>query len=355
MTRLPLFLGFVLLTPLAAMAADTFENGDFGDCVVFPDSEGNHVEVHHGGIIFAEGKYWWYGQTFHRVPKGPNVWPATETGVCMYSSNNLFDWKYEGVVLACTPSGELEGPMRFERAKILYNDRTKKFVMWFHYIGKGSGPTLPVGRADAGVATCDKINGNYQWHGYQRPLGPNMTVKDCTLFKDDDGQAYFIFASYSVDRPGDFRMYVARLSGDYLKTAEVHEIADSKRREAPAMIKKNGYYFLITSGVSGFRPNAARCHRAENILGPYTDIGEFCRGPKKEITFNSQSTFILELHDKPGHFIFMGDRWNRENMRYSSHVWLPLEFPANDTIEMHYHRSWDTHFRNIPVQKRKTP
>ena len=227
--------------------------------------------------------------------------------------------------------------------------------MWFHYIGKGAGPTLPVGRADAGVATCDKINGHYQWHGYQRPLGPKMTVKDCTLFKDDDGQAYFIFASYSVDRPGDFRMYIARLSDDYLRTIEVQEIANSERREAPAMIKKNGCYFLITSGVSGFRPNAAGCHRAKNILGPYTDVGEFCRGPKREITFNSQSTFVLELHDKPGCFIFMGDRWNRENMRYSSHVWLPLEFPANDTIEMHYHRSWDTHFRNIPVQKRKTP
>ena len=129
--RLPLFLGFVLLTPLATMAADTFENGDFGDYVVFPDSEGNHVEVHHGGIIFAEGKYWWYGQTFRDVPKGNRVWPATKIGVEMYSSEDLVRWKYEGVVLPCQPTGELEGPMRFERVKILYNERTRRYVMWF--------------------------------------------------------------------------------------------------------------------------------------------------------------------------------------------------------------------------------
>jgi len=344
MNKLSLLLIFFLLTPLAATAADTFKNGDFADCVVCPDANGNHVEVHHGGIIFVDGRYWWYGQTFHRVPKGRGIWPATKTGVVMYSSENLFGWKYEGVILACQPSGDLEGPMRFERAKILYNDKTKRFVMWFHYIGKNPPNVVNVGTADAGVASCDKINGTYKWHGYQRPLGPKMTVKDCTLFEDEDGQGYFIFDSYPTDRSTTRCIHIARLSDDYLRTTEIRKIPNAERREAPALIKKNGYYFLITSGVSGFTPNAGKYFRARNIFGPYEDLGNFCRGPRSEITFNSQSTFVLELNDRPGSFIFSGDRWNRENMRYSSHIWLPLEFPTRDTVEMRYQQEWDMRF-----------
>ena len=83
-------------------------------------------------------------------------------------------------------------------------------------------------------------------------------------------------------------------------------------------------------------------HRATNIWGPYEDLGNFCVGEKREITFNAQSTYILELQDKPGSYVFMGDRWNRENMKRSAHIWLPLEFPTQDTVSMRYHKEWDT-------------
>ena len=107
------------------------------------------------------------------------------------------------------------------------------------------------------------------------------------------------------------------------------------------MIKRNGYYFLITSGVSGWAPNAAKCHRATNIWGPYEDLGNFCVGKEANRTFNAQSTYVFELHDKPGSYVFMGDRWNRENMNRSAHIWLPLEFPTKDTVRMQYHEVWD--------------
>jgi len=66
-----------------------------------------------------------------------------------------------------------------------------------------------------------------------------MTVKDCTLFKDDDGKAYFIFDSYPTDRSRTRCIHIARLSDDYLKTVEVRKIPNAEDREAPAMIKKN--------------------------------------------------------------------------------------------------------------------
>ena len=257
------FLIFTLLAPMAGMAGERIENGAFADFVVRPDADGNHIEVHHGGILFVDGKYWWYGQTFHRVPKGRGVWPATKTGVVIYSSEDLFRWKYEGVILACQPSGDLEGPMRFERAKIIYNDKTKKFVMWFHYIEKDPGNVVKVGRADAGVASCDKINGTYKWHGYQRPLGPSMTVKDCTLFKEKDGKAYFIFDSYPTNRSTARCIYVARLSDDYLKTTEVRKIPKAQRREAQRRE-------ATSAAVTEFQNRATGRVRAASILAART-------------------------------------------------------------------------------------
>jgi len=326
--------GLLLCFAQAAEIA-SFNNGDYGECVPQLDSHGKHIAAFSGGIIFAAGKYWWYGQTLLDKPL-KNQEGATDTGVVMYSSTNLHDWKNEGVILPCQPSGELQGPMRFERPKIIYNDKTKNFVLWCHYVRRPGVHGVEPGTADAGVATCDKINGTYKWQGIQRPLGPNMTVKDCTLFKDDDGTAYFIFDSYPTDRSKERCLHIARLSDDYLKVVEVRWIDGAERREAPAMIKREGFYFLISSGVSGWKPNAAKCHRATNIWGPYDDLGNFCVGEKSEITFNAQSAYIFELHDAPGWFVFMGDRWQRSDMKRSAHIWLPLEFPTKDTVRMRY-------------------
>ena len=317
-----------------------FRNGDYQDLVPRLDSDGNHIAAHSGGIIFMNGKYWWYGQTLQEEPQWKHG-GATRIGVVMYSSPNLLAWKYEGVILPCQPSEDLDGPLRFERPKIIYNEKTGKFVMWCHYVARPGDHGVKAGTADAGVASCNTINGIYQWHGYHRPLRPDMTVKDCTLFKDKDATAYFIFDSYPADRSKERCIHIARLSDDYLKEVEVREIPGTERREAPAMFKKDGYYFLITSGVSGWDPNAAKCHRATNIWGPYEELGNFCVGEQRDITFNAQSAYVFELHDAPGCFVFMGDRWRQSNMKQSTHIWLPLEFPTKNTVRMRYFKQWD--------------
>ena len=48
---------------------------------------------------------------------------TTTKGVVMYESEDLYHWKYEGVILACSqgPESPLYAPMRFERPKIVYN------------------------------------------------------------------------------------------------------------------------------------------------------------------------------------------------------------------------------------------
>ena len=46
-----------------------------------------------------------------------------------------------------------------ERPKVIYNKKTKKFVMWFHHELKGKGYDA----AMTGVAVSDRATGPYTW------------------------------------------------------------------------------------------------------------------------------------------------------------------------------------------------
>jgi hypothetical protein len=74
-----------------------------------------------------------------------------------YSSTNLVEWKYEGALLSRTGSGDL-GPNRVvERPKVIYNDKTRKYVLWMH-MDSGN-----YGEARVAVATGDTVCGKYQY------------------------------------------------------------------------------------------------------------------------------------------------------------------------------------------------
>jgi beta-galactosidase len=119
----------------AAEPLSNFQNGGFSDHVKWLDTSGNLINAHDGGIIFAEGKYHWYGMAVRpmSVKKGGQ---KTTVGVVMYVSTDLYNWDYGGVILECStdPKSPLYGLMRFERPKIIYNDRTKTYVLWCHYV-----------------------------------------------------------------------------------------------------------------------------------------------------------------------------------------------------------------------------
>jgi hypothetical protein len=78
--------------------------------------------------------------------------------------------------------------------------------MWVHFDGNDYA------EAEAGVFTSDTVCGNYAYQGSFQPNG-NMS-RASTLFKDDDGKAYFISAA---NNNADLELY--QLSDDYLTIA----------------------------------------------------------------------------------------------------------------------------------------
>ena len=65
---------------------------------------------------------------------------------------------------------------------------------------------------------------------------------------------------------------------------------------------------------------------------------------RSKITFDSQSTFILDVHGKEDAYIYMGDRWEPENPMTATYVWLPIEFNENGRPYIRWHEEWDLSF-----------
>ncbi len=120
-------------------------------------------------------------------------------------------------------------------------------------------------------------------------------------------------------------MHIAELTDDYLQhSGRYIRIYPGGHNEAPAIFKKDNTYWMITSGCTGWDPNAARMFSASSIWGPWKQHPNPCRGENSEKTFGGQSTFVLELPEN--RFIFMADVWKPKSLMYSGHIWLPIQF-----------------------------
>jgi len=295
---------------------------------IWKDTEGNPINAHGGGMLLHNGIYYWFGEIKkgktwlvpgqqwedYRVPAG---------GISCYSSKNLMQWKYEGVTMPSIigqPEHDLDTSKVVERPKVIYNKKTKKFVMWMHV------DSNDYGYAQSGVAISDKPQGPYKYLGSVKPNGHES--RDMTLYKDDDDKAYLIYSSES-----NSIMHVCLLNDDYLSpTSTYTRITSAHNREAPAVFKYNKKYYLITSDCTGWSPNPATYAMADSLLGEWTQMGNPCEGKSADSTFGAQSTYIIPVTGQQNTFLFMADVWNKINLQDSRYIWLPIKMVANKPI-----------------------
>lgn len=321
-----LVLALAALVPLLAgcgAAESSSADGAFRPGERWPDADGAHINAHGGGIYFEDGTYYWFGEQ--------RAEHASE-GVAVYSSTNLYDWQREGLALAPVdgdPEHDLARGAKMERPKVIYNDSTGQYVMWFHLELAGQGYRA----ARAAVAVSEEVTGPYRFVDSFRPNG-NMS-RDMTLFQEDDGTAYHIYSSRE-----NYDLRASRLSGDYLTPTEQDSLLFSEHREAPAIFERGGTYYLITSACTGWDPNEAAYHTASSIWGPWERHGNPVHGPGADTTFGGQSTFVLPVQGREDAFIFMADHWRPDDLRKSRYIWLPIDVEG-DSLSIPWRDTWD--------------
>ncbi|AGA80448.1 glycoside hydrolase family 43 protein [Echinicola vietnamensis] len=344
---------------------------------IWEDTEGTHINAHGGGMLFHNGTYYWFGE--HKTAgRGGN---RANVGVRCYSSQDLYNWTNEGVALPVAAEGsgsDIEKGSVIERPKVIYNASTGKFVMWFHLELKGQGYNA----ARTGVAVSDRPEGPYTFLRSLRPnagtwpvnfpepwkskevteadleawspawrkevaeglfirrdFGTGQMSRDMGLFVDDDGKAYHIHSAEE-----NLTLHISELTDDYLGfTGKWAVMEPAGHNEAPALFKKDGKYYMVTSGCTGWDPNAARSFVADHIMGPWKSLGNPAKGEGASITFDSQSTYVLPVQGKEDAFIFMADRWEPQNAIDGRYVWLPIEFNEGKP-ELKWHEEWSLDF-----------
>lgn len=320
-----------------------FIHGEVTDFIPWYDTDGNEINVSDGGMIYVDGVYHWYGMQLRDLPMkhGGQGGQVTTTGVAMYASTDLMHWRYEGIILPCStdPAHDLYAPMRFERPKIIRNPRTGQFVLWCHYVGYPGDHGDTPGTAEAGLAVCDTVNGQYEWKGFCRPIDDAGLVRDNTVFQDRNGDAYYIYDRMTA--ADDRCLYIVKLSDDYLSfTDEYRRIDAAFWREAAAVVYHDGYYYMITSDLTSWDFNQAKYFRTRDLMGQWEDMGDPCIGDSDHQTFHSQTTFIFRVEGTKDMYIHMAERHNTRSFLHCSYIWLPIDFHENHTLSLRYRTSW---------------
>ncbi|WP_101808962.1 chitobiase/beta-hexosaminidase C-terminal domain-containing protein [Paenibacillus pasadenensis] len=358
------------------------------------DTEGNPIQAHGGGFLqqtAADGNpiYYWVGE--NKIHNQANF-----HAVSLYSSRDLVNWTNEGDILnsfsATVPGAEF-GLIdnKWERPKLLYNEKTQKYVLYGHWETASSYASSQIA-----VATADSPEGPYTFLGHWRPGGTlrnwrsdvnnysdseyfkaggvkaaipasvqqdesqmGYLSRDFTVFADDDGTAYLMSAeghSMRVHRLNedytdvDFTTYEFSDSESKATDFESYSFYEDVGREAPAVVRTDDGYYMASSGQSGWMPNQGTISYSADLRDPHgwTPVREDGKIIEKyafgnNSTYYSQPTNIMKLTGADGTrtYVYMGDKWRSSQLSDSRYVWLPIEFEAEQhTASMKYTTGW---------------
>ena len=330
MMKSVLFLGLALATN---SMAQTIQNDEF-----WKDTDGNFIYSQGGGVLQVGDTYYWYGVKYN----GAVTYAANPTsknsdigfaGVTCYSSKDLVNWKFEGIVLK--PDQAAAG--WFGRIGVAYNKNSKKYVL----AGQGGSPSWEFGEY---FATSDSPTGPFKFARVQTDLSflVNGGTGDQTVFQDDDGKAYIICSNVK----GRTNLYVSQLrDSDFLemeasKTVNIHK-SRVGGREGNAMFKHDGVYYFCSSDLHGWNTSQTYCMSATNIFGPYSE--EFVlEGTQHDFSHVTQTGFFIMVNGTKGSFVVnAGDRWSDfAGNGLGFNQWLPISFESGKPV-FHFLSQWN--------------
>ncbi|GAA1871465.1 chitobiase/beta-hexosaminidase C-terminal domain-containing protein [Myceligenerans crystallogenes] len=341
------------------------------------DDRGRHIQAHGGGFLRHDGWYYWVGENKEHHS-------SSFRSVNLYRSKDLLNWEFVNEILTGdSATGDdaprlAEGKVKVERPKLLYNEKTRKFVLWGHWeLAENYSSARIV------VATSDTIDGLYEYVDDFRPgegvvwdkkqrAEIDATVANGQYASFEEAEAAYRAAgnvphghqshdftvyqepdsadAYLISSEGHYNQRIYPLSGDYLMAdhERSYPIFTGETREAPAVVKADGRYYLFTSGQSGWYSNQLMYAHTTDLSSP--------DGWSRTITlgnntgFKSQPTWIMDIpRSDGGHsYVYMGDRWipaggmpDSPGHANSTYVWLPLEIGDDpDAVSMEYTDGW---------------
>jgi hypothetical protein len=268
------------------------------------DTNGNRIQAHGGSIFYENDTFYWYGENKEKTRPGNGIW---HWGVRAYSSKDLYNWKDEGLILPPVEndtSSPLHPSQSMDRPHILYNDRTKQYVLWVKIMGKRDAEYYIQYMT---IAVADRFLGPYKIIKTIHPLGMNSGDFDLVQ-NDNDHKAYIYFERVHSE------LICADLTDDYLDVTGYYSshfprLQPPFVREAPAFFKRRGSLYLFSSGTTGYFPNPSEVAESKLFHGPWTLLGDPHINDPSHTSFHSQITSVFKHPKKKDLYIALADRW----------------------------------------------
>jgi xylan 1,4-beta-xylosidase len=233
---------------------------------------------------------------------GDDYYIATSTfewwsGICIYHSRDLANW-----TLVSRP------------VKITFYGVESSGGLWAPHLSRADGKfwlAITDVRTRTGfkdtlnyVTTCETIDGNWT-----DPVYINSSGFDPALYHDDDGRKYFLnmLWDYRPGHAGFAGIVMRELDPQSMKFTgkqkKIFDVTSLGVAEGPQIIKKDGWYYLLTAaGGTGYK-HAAVVARSPSVWGPY-EISPYH-------PLLSSAPYPDNPLQKAGHasFLHMGDDW----------------------------------------------
>ena len=315
-----MLLAVALLCMAAGLGAKKTKWTTISNGQLWLTEQGDTVQAHAPGFIYEGGRWYMVGED-RSHPWNPDV--------NLYSSVDLQHWRFEQKIIENGVTDPRLGRSRMiERAKLMHNPRTGKYVVWCHWESKNYGAS------EAACFEAEAVGGPYKlvWSG--RPL--DIKSRDCNVFVDVDGQAYFISTTEENQHLGLFT-----LADDYLSAKAHTQLFPGQRREAPVIINVDGRYFMLSSACSGWAPNQCKVSYSNNLHSGWselTDVGD-------KTCFRTQAAAVLEIKGtKQTTYLYVGDRWMDPTLPETKTIIFPITFNGTE-CQMHYCDRFEINFK----------
>ena len=340
------------------------------------DNNKKLIQAHGGAIIFAEGKYWFYGENKEDITGSATgeICKYRHHGLKLYSSYDLYNWTDEGFLFP--ESDDIENPFHpmhvIDRPHILFNKKTGLYVMWV----KG-GRRTPNNSSLTNCTFVVLVGKDLKSFELLHEFTPDPHhAGDFDIF-ETDGKAYIVFENPHSE------MICRELTDDYTGLSDkwsshLQFECPPIVREAPAYFERGGRKFLITSGTTSYFANPSIIYDITDIHGEWKEIGNACKNDIFNNSFHAQYSTVFKHPYVEDLYIALGDRWlidcvidlpdmcdvfysmftknpdvpklvSREeratfsdvNTSLATYVWLPIKFDENGNPYIEWKRQWD--------------
>ena len=207
-----------------ALVATAQDHRAFKPGQVWLDVAGNPINAHGGCVVFHRGLYYWYGE--HKI-EGLSEAEHADGGVRCYASKDLLNWHDMGMMIRLDrPENEdLTHECNSDRPKVVYNESTREFVMFFKLYLRGQGSRV----AFIAVANSASPTGPFAYrHKFLGGNSPQGTG-DFAMFKDDDGSLYHL----TVRKP-DKAFVIGKMRDDYLLPESDYRVCEGVTKHTEA-------------------------------------------------------------------------------------------------------------------------